>query len=75
VPEVSAEEAKKRLSDLIAAAIRGEAVYIKDNGRRIVQLTPVGAPRRDRQPGSAKGLFAIADDFDAPLEDFREYTE
>jgi predicted DNA-binding antitoxin AbrB/MazE fold protein len=24
--------------------------------------------------GSAKGLISIADDFDEPLEDFREYT-
>ena len=26
-----------------------------------------------RQPGSAKGQIWIADDFDAPLEDFRDY--
>jgi hypothetical protein len=26
-----------------------------------------------RQPGSAKGLIVIADDFDAPLEDFKDY--
>lgn len=31
------------------------------------------APAR-RQPGSAKGLMSIADDFDAPLADFAEYT-
>ena len=27
----------------------------------------------DRVPGSAKGLFTVPEDFDAPLEDFREY--
>lgn len=26
-----------------------------------------------RQPGSAKGLIWIADDFDAPLDDFKDY--
>ena len=26
-----------------------------------------------RRPGSAKGLIHIRDDFDEPLEDFREY--
>jgi predicted DNA-binding antitoxin AbrB/MazE fold protein len=31
-------------------------------------------PRRQRTFGSAKGLITIADDFDEPLEDFREYT-
>ena len=26
-----------------------------------------------RRPGTAKGLVHISDDFDEPLEDFREY--
>ena len=26
-----------------------------------------------RRPGSAKGLVHLSDDFDEPLEDFREY--
>jgi predicted DNA-binding antitoxin AbrB/MazE fold protein len=31
-------------------------------------------PRRQRIPGSAKGLIRMADDFDEPLEDFRDYV-
>ena len=31
------------------------------------------APRRMRVPGSAKGQFTVPDDFDAPLDDFRDY--
>lgn len=27
----------------------------------------------ERKPGLAKGLIQISDDFDAPLDDFREY--
>jgi predicted DNA-binding antitoxin AbrB/MazE fold protein len=30
-------------------------------------------PRRQRTFGSAKGLIKIADDFDEPLEDLRDY--
>ena len=30
-------------------------------------------PRKKRQAGSAKGKFVMADDFEAPLEDFAEY--
>lgn len=33
-------------------------------------LLPV---KRRRQPGSAKRLITMSDDFDAPLEDFQEY--
>jgi hypothetical protein len=32
---------------------------------------PVNRPRR--QPGSAKGLIRLMDDFDQPLEDFEAY--
>lgn len=35
----------------------------------------VNAPSNRPKPvfGSAKGMFKLADDFDAPLEDFAEY--
>ncbi|MEM1055732.1 MAG: DUF2281 domain-containing protein [Bacteroidota bacterium] len=31
-------------------------------------------PRAPRQPGSARGLITVPDDFDAPLSDFEPYT-
>ena len=34
---------------------------------------PADSTKRRRRPGSAKGLVHINDDFDEPLEDFREY--
>ncbi|MEP6776444.1 MAG: DUF2281 domain-containing protein [Chloroflexota bacterium] len=37
----------------------------------MVPVAQVGAPR---QPGSAKGKVWIADDFDEPLEEFKQYT-
>lgn len=38
---------------------------------RMVRLASESAP--DRVPGSAKGKLVVPDDFDAPLEDFRDY--
>ncbi|HRN37832.1 MAG TPA: DUF2281 domain-containing protein [Flavobacteriales bacterium] len=32
-------------------------------------------PRRGGVPGLAKGRIVIADDFDAPLDDFKPYME
>lgn len=74
--QVDIDEAKKQLSDLITEAISGEAVFITENGHR-VQLVPapVYASQGQRQPGSAKGMIWMADDFDEPLEDFKEYME
>lgn len=35
--------------------------------------TPWGTPYGTPVPGCAKGQFWMADDFDAPLEDFKDY--
>lgn len=71
--QVNAEEAKTKLLDLIASAIEGETVLITQDGRQTVQLVPVESVERRPQFGSAKGLIHMADDFDAPLEDFKDY--
>lgn len=78
--QVSPAEAQRRLPDLLAAAQAGETVTIRTDDGRIFQLTAQppqlgvdptwpGYP----QPGSAKGLIQIADDFDEPLEELQEY--
>ncbi len=36
-----------------------------------MKLTPVSPLKRPRQPGSAKGLITISDDFDEPLKILR----
>jgi antitoxin (DNA-binding transcriptional repressor) of toxin-antitoxin stability system len=71
---VGLNEAKTRLLDLINAAIQGESVFIVKEDQQMVQLVPVESAQRHAQFGSARGLVAMADDFDAPLADFDEYT-
>ena len=66
------EEASMHLKDLINAALRGEDVVIVKDERTMVKLVPM-TPKPRRQAGSAKGMIHMADDFDAPLEDFEEY--
>jgi antitoxin (DNA-binding transcriptional repressor) of toxin-antitoxin stability system len=53
--------------------MKGEKVLILTDDQQIVQIVPVAPPKRQPQFGSAKGLIAIAEDFDAPLQDFAEY--
>jgi prevent-host-death family protein len=74
--QVTVEEAQARLPELVAAAAAGEEVVIVNDSKPAVKLVPV-APHSRPQPqfGSARGLIVLADDFDAPLDDFREYTE
>jgi antitoxin (DNA-binding transcriptional repressor) of toxin-antitoxin stability system len=70
--QVKLDEATARLPDLLAAAAQGEDVLISDD-QHTVRLVPVSHTPKRRQFGSAKGLISMADDFDAPLDDFREY--
>lgn len=73
--QVSATEAATKLNELIEAAINGEEVILLNGDRPAIKLTPIGAIRPDRKPGSAKGLIWMSDDFDEPLEEFKEYME
>ncbi len=70
---VNYEDVKAKFADLIEAALRGDKVVITKNGQQIVELVPIKPTHRRRKFGSAKGKIKIADDFDEPLEDFREY--
>jgi antitoxin (DNA-binding transcriptional repressor) of toxin-antitoxin stability system len=73
--QVSATEAATKLNELMEAAINGEEVILLNGDRPAIKLTPIGTIRPDRKPGSAKGLIWVSDDFDEPLEEFKEYME
>lgn len=73
--QVSLEEAALQLPQLIQEAKQGEEVVITQDSQPIAKLVSLAQPRVRPQRGSAKGLIlSIADDFDAPLDDFKEYS-
>lgn len=70
---VDLSNAQQRLAELVAeAAARGEEVILTDGGEPVARIVPI--PRGPRLFGRARGLIRLTDDFDAPLEEFREYT-
>jgi antitoxin (DNA-binding transcriptional repressor) of toxin-antitoxin stability system len=72
--QIPVSEAAKQLPELIAAVISDETIYLVSDNQQIVELVYRGQHRP--RFGSAKGLvISIADDFDAPLDDFAEYME
>ncbi|HKQ04117.1 MAG TPA: DUF2281 domain-containing protein [Blastocatellia bacterium] len=73
--QVSLEEAKTQLPDLIDAAVGGEEIIIAKDAEHLVKLVPIATAKSRPQFGSAKGLITMSDDFDEPLEDFKEYME
>jgi antitoxin (DNA-binding transcriptional repressor) of toxin-antitoxin stability system len=67
---ISVDDAAGRLSELFEKALDGADVVITRGDGTAMRLVPVrGCPRF----GSARGLFTMADDFDAPLDDFGPY--
>jgi antitoxin (DNA-binding transcriptional repressor) of toxin-antitoxin stability system len=65
-------EAQARLPELIEEAAGGGEVVIEGESGTAVRLVPVERKGRPRF-GSARGMFTMRDDFDAPLEDFAPY--
>jgi antitoxin (DNA-binding transcriptional repressor) of toxin-antitoxin stability system len=70
---IDLEKEERPLAELIERTLEGVEIVFAMGDRPVAKLVPVqGHPQR--QFGSAKGLFTMAEDFDAPLEDFRELT-
>jgi antitoxin (DNA-binding transcriptional repressor) of toxin-antitoxin stability system len=72
---ITIEEAQAQLPALIDKLRPGEEIVITRNDEPIAKLTGQAQPERPpRQPGTLKGtVIHLAPDFDAPLEDFKEY--
>jgi len=74
--QVNIHEAKTQLSKLIQAAVNGKQVIIARGNKPIVRLEVLPDARSHRKIGNAKGLIlSMADDFDRPHDDFKDYME
>lgn len=78
---IELSEAKDQLARLVDEVDAGAEVTLTRDGQPVARLVAPRAevsahcvtPLADRVPGSAKGMFRVPDDFDAPLEDFNDY--
>lgn len=73
---VSVAEAKAKFSELIKRAEAGEEIVVTRHGKAVARVMPP-EPEQEMLPriGALKGKIWIADDFDAPLDDFKEYMK
>jgi prevent-host-death family protein len=70
------EEARAHLDELIARLQPGEEILITDKGQPLAQVKKADRTSWPCKAGSyRKAEFWMAPDFDAPLEDFKEYME
>ena len=73
---VPIEEARARLDELIGHLRPGEEFLITDKGQPLAHVRKADRTSWPCKAGSyRKTEFWMAPNFDAPLEDFREYME
>lgn len=72
---VPIEEAQSKLTELIEHLKAGDEVVITKNDRPVARLISTSEPPRSvRRLGTLRGSVTyMAPDFDAPLDEFREY--
>ncbi len=72
---ITLEEARAHLAELVSQLAPGEEIVITDNQQPVARLLPVKT-KALRKLGTMRGSVKyIAPDFDAPLDDFKEYME
>ncbi len=71
---VTLEEAQARLPELLERLRPGEEITILDHGQPLARMRKEERTSWPCKAGSAAGKIRMAADFDAPLEEFREYT-
>jgi antitoxin (DNA-binding transcriptional repressor) of toxin-antitoxin stability system len=76
MPTITIEEAQAKLPEILAGLPPGDQVAIVQAGEEIATLTRSGRKQWPCQAGSyRKSEFWMAPDFDAPLDEFKEYME
>lgn len=75
MPTIDVAQAKRQFDQLLERVSQGEEVVITKNNRPLARLTaPTPTQQKlKREFGSVEGEIWMSDDFDAPLDDFREY--
>jgi antitoxin (DNA-binding transcriptional repressor) of toxin-antitoxin stability system len=72
---VTLQDAQARLPQLLAKMQPGEELTITQAGQPIAQVKKADRTSWPCKAGSAAGKIHMSPDFDAPLEDFKEYME
>ena len=71
--DIDLEAAPHRLKDLVEVASRTGEVVLTSHGKAVAKIVPLHRSQGTRQPGSARGLVHMSEDFDALPDELAEY--
>ena len=66
---IDIDDAKRRLTELVSMAMRGEEVTITEQDKPVARLVALAAPQASRVAGLNKDEIWVSEDFDEPLPD------
>ena len=70
------QQAQAQLPELIHQLTPGDELVITENDQPVARILPPRPVRASRKLGSLRGtVLYMAPDFNAPLEEFKEYME
>ena len=74
---ITVDEAQSKLKDLIHQLSPGDEIIITENSQPIAKLVGEATkPRKPRIPGTLRGTVTyMAPDFNAPLDEFKDYVK
>ncbi len=77
MPTVSLEDAQARLGELIDSLGPDDVIEITRDEKPVARITATGSGDKSaRKLGTMRGsILYMAPDFDAPLEEFKDYME
>ena len=73
---VSLEKAQSSLAEIVHQLSPGDEIVITENDRPVARILPALPPLPVRQLGTMRGsVLSMSPDFDAPLDDFKDYRK
>ena len=76
MPTANIKDVQEHLVQIVDGLTPGELLTIARDGEPVASLSRASKQQWPCKAGSAKDMdFWMAPDFDAPLEDFKEYME
>ena len=70
---ITIADAQANLAELVHQLTPGQELVITEHNRPIAKLVPTSAARTPKLGTMAGTVVHMAPDFDAPLDDFKEY--